>query len=329
MHDTSEQEAAFAEQMAANKPSASSHLNCSATPTATSTGPNLSSPPPPISCSPSALSSSSSSESSDTELEDELVLDEKAFSFDPKHGSLAKLLDWSDSEDSLMLPDLPHSTDVAATAERGQKKASVVATDRQASPLELGLDVAAMLGQCEAGQSSCEMTLTNTDTLSDLRSYLITSGDRSEVGENTSSANTHRFQKLRLGSSVEGVRTPTDQVYHYLPAWQPDRLRESGISHSGCSDSDAEGHGSDSDEDRFNYNGEDEDAIVYQVGRQCASCLRAFNLFRRRHHCRRCGHIFCASCCNHWQSVEGLATDKAVRICAECHEFLNVKTGAV
>lgn len=36
---------------------------------------------------------------------------------------------------------------------------------------------------------------------------------------------------------------------------------------------------------------------------ECYQCAKPFSLFVRRHHCRLCGHIFCANCVNH--SVNG------------------------
>ncbi|TPP56122.1 hypothetical protein FGIG_09636 [Fasciola gigantica] len=343
MHDTSEQEAALAEETTVSRLSSSMKLDQSSSSTNFLSGAESSVVESVPSSYPSP--SSSASESSDTELEDELVVDEKALGSDPKHGSLAKLLDWSDvishreprktrltdllrsstvsalkfakSEDSLMLTGMPH-TDALV------RKKPVTMASPDSSSLELGVDVAAMLVGNEA-QSSCEQIESRSRGLSELRSYLIESGDGSQTDNSIPNSVTHRLHKLQLGLSVEGVRTPTDRMYHYLPAWQPDRPRDSDRTLPGRMDSEEEDRESDSDDD---YSHNDEDAVVYQVGRQCASCLRAFNLFRRRHHCRRCGHIFCASCSSHWQSVEGLATDKPVRICAECHEFLNVQNTA-
>ena len=34
------------------------------------------------------------------------------------------------------------------------------------------------------------------------------------------------------------------------------------------------------------------------VSRQCYECSEKFTTFRRRHHCRLCGQIFCSRCCN-------------------------------
>lgn len=32
-------------------------------------------------------------------------------------------------------------------------------------------------------------------------------------------------------------------------------------------------------------------------GRECYECQERFTAFRRRHHCRLCGQIFCSKCC--------------------------------
>lgn len=32
--------------------------------------------------------------------------------------------------------------------------------------------------------------------------------------------------------------------------------------------------------------------------KECYECGEKFNTFRRRHHCRLCGQIFCYRCCN-------------------------------
>ena len=44
----------------------------------------------------------------------------------------------------------------------------------------------------------------------------------------------------------------------------------------------------------------------------CSTCGAPFNLFRRRHHCRVCGLIFCSSCCK-WKVTE-------MRACKRCFE---------
>jgi len=54
----------------------------------------------------------------------------------------------------------------------------------------------------------------------------------------------------------------------------------------------------------------------------CISCGAAFTTFNRRHHCRRCGRVFCGNCCERFYdntSAEG-GSD---RLCFLCKEVLN------
>lgn len=37
--------------------------------------------------------------------------------------------------------------------------------------------------------------------------------------------------------------------------------------------------------------------------KECYDCSEKFTTFRRRHHCRLCGQIFCSRCCN--QEIPG------------------------
>jgi len=39
------------------------------------------------------------------------------------------------------------------------------------------------------------------------------------------------------------------------------------------------------------------------VSKECYDCGEKFTTFRRRHHCRVCGQIFCSRCCN--QEIPG------------------------
>ncbi|CAI2382914.1 unnamed protein product [Moneuplotes crassus] len=38
--------------------------------------------------------------------------------------------------------------------------------------------------------------------------------------------------------------------------------------------------------------------VPNKSAKQCNKCLKEFNFFRRRHHCRICGNVFCSNCCN-------------------------------
>ena len=48
----------------------------------------------------------------------------------------------------------------------------------------------------------------------------------------------------------------------------------------------------------------------------CYECQIKFTMFRRRHHCRLCGHIFCGKCCKVKVVVEGSKNRK--RVCVKC-----------
>ncbi|KEG12220.1 putative zinc finger protein [Trypanosoma grayi] len=50
----------------------------------------------------------------------------------------------------------------------------------------------------------------------------------------------------------------------------------------------------------------------------CERCSAKFTFSRRRHHCRYCGGIFCASCSNMFLRIPNLRTTKPQRICLTC-----------
>ncbi|KAL7746968.1 Zn finger protein [Sorochytrium milnesiophthora] len=62
----------------------------------------------------------------------------------------------------------------------------------------------------------------------------------------------------------------------------------------------------------------------------CTSCSRLFSLFERRHHCRRCGNIFCKACSSNTARLDALANfsehGHLVRVCDGClQEEVSVK----
>jgi hypothetical protein len=59
----------------------------------------------------------------------------------------------------------------------------------------------------------------------------------------------------------------------------------------------------------------------------CLRCERKFSLFRRRHHCRACGNVFCDDCTNHRALLPmyGLGEEK---VCTRCAKYLNHKKHA-
>ena len=50
---------------------------------------------------------------------------------------------------------------------------------------------------------------------------------------------------------------------------------------------------------------------------KCSLCGSEFNLLNRRHHCRRCGRIFCIDCC-----PKGIVDDE--RYCLVCSAVLSI-----
>ena len=60
----------------------------------------------------------------------------------------------------------------------------------------------------------------------------------------------------------------------------------------------------------------------------CVFCGVGFNVLRRRHHCRRCGEIFCASCSDYTRAVvnpatrpgaQNVAIENDARVCIRCN----------
>lgn len=50
----------------------------------------------------------------------------------------------------------------------------------------------------------------------------------------------------------------------------------------------------------------------------CGYCAQPFTMMRRRHHCRRCGLIFCARCSSHFAALAALG-GAPVRLCRRCY----------
>ncbi|XP_073963220.1 lateral signaling target protein 2 homolog isoform X1 [Choristoneura fumiferana] len=50
----------------------------------------------------------------------------------------------------------------------------------------------------------------------------------------------------------------------------------------------------------------------------CMRCAASFTAFRRRHHCRHCGKVFCASCSSNSIPLPRFGQMKPVRVCEEC-----------
>ncbi|KAK6729029.1 hypothetical protein RB195_006217 [Necator americanus] len=58
------------------------------------------------------------------------------------------------------------------------------------------------------------------------------------------------------------------------------------------------------------------------TGKECYQCEERFSTFRRRHHCRLCGQIFCARCCNIHVPGSALGYLGDLRLCHYCAKMM-------
>ena len=54
--------------------------------------------------------------------------------------------------------------------------------------------------------------------------------------------------------------------------------------------------------------------------RTCYECEMPFNMFRRRHHCRLCGQVFCHKCSSYLIDGRLVLLTGMVRVCTTCHQ---------
>ncbi|KAL1921174.1 uncharacterized protein VTP21DRAFT_10890, partial [Calcarisporiella thermophila] len=65
----------------------------------------------------------------------------------------------------------------------------------------------------------------------------------------------------------------------------------------------------------------------------CRFCYKAFTFFRRRHHCRICGDIFCSRCASGIARLDEFALPDPSRgkflgrVCANCHHRYHLQDG--
>lgn len=61
---------------------------------------------------------------------------------------------------------------------------------------------------------------------------------------------------------------------------------------------------------------------------KCMACKSTFTFVRRRHHCRRCGGLFCGACSSKKFPLISLGFTAAVRVCDKCHSIVSAEGGA-
>lgn len=59
--------------------------------------------------------------------------------------------------------------------------------------------------------------------------------------------------------------------------------------------------------------------IPDEEANRCMACAVPFTAFRRRHHCRNCGGVFCGVCSNSTAPLPKYGLKKAVRVCRDCY----------
>ena len=59
--------------------------------------------------------------------------------------------------------------------------------------------------------------------------------------------------------------------------------------------------------------------VADELVRNCNACGQSFNLIRRRHHCRNCGHIYCNPCSSHFVPLTQFGYNRPVRVCDFCY----------
>ncbi|KAM7392306.1 hypothetical protein PAMA_007426 [Pampus argenteus] len=55
---------------------------------------------------------------------------------------------------------------------------------------------------------------------------------------------------------------------------------------------------------------------------KCMNCSQRFTFTKRRHHCRACGKVYCAVCCNRKCKLKYL--DKEARVCVVCFDSIHI-----
>ncbi|XP_076765550.1 zinc finger FYVE-type containing 26 spastizin [Xylocopa sonorina] len=64
-----------------------------------------------------------------------------------------------------------------------------------------------------------------------------------------------------------------------------------------------------------------EEWVPNDKARKCSCCKNViFSMFNRRHHCRRCGRVICATCSQHRIQVPGYPPSVLVRVCDDCKQ---------
>lgn len=67
-------------------------------------------------------------------------------------------------------------------------------------------------------------------------------------------------------------------------------------------------------------------APEWSDGECCHRCRVQFTMLVRKHHCRHCGQVFCASCSAKTSTIPKFGIEKEVRVCDVCYDKINKRT---
>eukprot|EP00039_Didymoeca_costata_P011980 m.171163 g.171163 ORF g.171163 m.171163 type:complete len:325 (+) comp15347_c0_seq3:2812-3786(+) len=84
----------------------------------------------------------------------------------------------------------------------------------------------------------------------------------------------------------------------------------------------------DSCADPLEMQDEDHNTVVWVPDadvRSCKDCGLKFTSFRRRHHCRACGHVFCRDCSRYKMALPSFGYSTEERVCDHCYVKLKVE----
>jgi len=62
-----------------------------------------------------------------------------------------------------------------------------------------------------------------------------------------------------------------------------------------------------------------------QESSQCMACKAGFTTIRRRHHCRKCGGLYCGACTTKRIPILNAGFSEPVRVCDKCYSALSSK----
>ena len=52
---------------------------------------------------------------------------------------------------------------------------------------------------------------------------------------------------------------------------------------------------------------------------ECRICAKAFSRMRQKHHCRKCGDVFCGTCSSGRETLRAYGYNRPVRVCDNCY----------